>query len=155
MDGRNSLARGDQKGSLSRPHANVSRHACQHRFQVRPISRFSLSLIQHDNDIRFVAKMLPRVTFGVLFASFVLRRFPFFYWFFFFEFLFFTLDNVTCLDPKFTPSKEKGRNRVEKTIVDNRGEGRGNSESTMERNCAYVMMVNGRSLILKILPKIK
>lgn len=57
----NSLARSDQKGSLS-PSLSLfvvhtptyPRHACQHRFQVRS---FSLSLIQHGS----IAKMLRRV----------------------------------------------------------------------------------------------
>lgn len=76
MDERNSLARSDQKGSLSLsvslsfrccPHANVSpRHACQHRFQVRSISRFSSLSFSHptwQRYIRFVAKILRRVTY--------------------------------------------------------------------------------------------
>lgn len=78
MDERNSLARSDQKGSLSLsvslsfrccPHANVSpRHACQHRFQVRSISRFSSLSFSHptwQRYIRFVAKILRRVTYSL------------------------------------------------------------------------------------------
>lgn len=78
MDERNSLARSDQKGSLSLsvslsfrccPHANVSpRHACQHRFQVRSISRFSSLSFSHptwQRYIRFVAKILWRVTYSL------------------------------------------------------------------------------------------
>lgn len=94
MDERNSLARSDQKGSLSlslalflSPLLSTRQRISSSRVPTSfPGSLYlsffislSLSLIQHGSDVRFVAKMFQRVTYSLqLQESFVLRRILFF-----------------------------------------------------------------------------